>query len=248
MKHEDGGVLVLADAHVPLDDRRGAKTQRQSLHDLLQQHGPAAHTIMLLGDTFDFWFEWKHAVPKRGFALFHLLRELVDSGTPIHYFAGNHDFHLGPFLRDDLGLFTHLDAHVETLGGKRWYFHHGDGLAASDRGYRRMKAVFRNPLAQKLFGALVHPDLALELGKKISNLGREKHQRRGVEVFPPFEEYQARAREILRSGHDAVVIGHVHKAFSTQLDEGLFCSPGPFLKSGAYGWIENGTLETRHWR
>ncbi len=230
-------VLILADAHVPLDGRPGADAELARMTRLVNSYRESLGMLILLGDTFDFWFEWVHTVPKRAFPFLTALHELTRDGIPVHMFAGNHDFKLGQFLRDFVGVETHLDEWTTTIDNRRYYFHHGDGFAASDVNYRKMKAVFRNPISQALFGTVVHPDLAMQVGKWASGLGGEKSRTEDGQL-PIWNEYEETAAEILRKGYDIVVAGHMHQAFLTELPDGHFFNPGPYMHEHRYGLIE----------
>lgn len=239
-------VVILADAHLPLDDRPGGAEQRNSFLRLIEATAPTTACYVLLGDIFDFWFEWKHVVPKHAFPLLFKLREITRRGTPVHYFAGNHDFHLRGFLRDEVGLTLHMDEWVADFDGRRYYFHHGDGLAASDVRYRRMKSVFRSRWAQWLFGTLVHPDLAMQIGRRTSDEGRrlDREEKRHI---PDETEYLAAADRILSQGHDVVVIGHTHIAGNHLRPGGVYHNPGPFLEDRRYSVIEGDLPRSEVW-
>jgi len=239
-------VLIVADAHLPLDNRAGGNEARAAFQGLLRQYRGRAQLLVLLGDVFDFWYEWRHVVPKRAFGILADLRDLVESGVETHYFAGNHDFRLAGFLRNEIGLTLHMDEWKVELDGRRYWFHHGDGLAASDVNYRRMRRVFRSRWAQVLFGSLVHPDLAMGLGRVTSDEGRRKTRRR-ESLWPPVEEYHAAAQRVLKSGYDVVVFGHTHVAETLELDGGIYHNPGAFYIEQRYGLIEGGLPRSEVW-
>ncbi|MFH0883322.1 MAG: UDP-2,3-diacylglucosamine diphosphatase [bacterium] len=244
---QDHRVLIIADAHLPLDNRPDGEREREAFRMLLRHYRDSLQLLVLLGDVFDFWYEWRHVIPKRAFGILADLRDLVDSGVETHYFAGNHDFRLSGFLRDDIGLKIHMDEWRVVLDERRYWFHHGDGLAASDVNYRRMKRVFRSPLAQALFGRIIHPDLAMGLGRTTSDEGRRKNQRR-ESIWPPVEEYYAAAQSVLKSGEDVVVVGHTHIEETRKLDGGVFHNPGAFHVERRYSLIEGGLPHSEVWR
>jgi UDP-2,3-diacylglucosamine hydrolase len=244
----DRRALIVADAHLPLDDRSGGEAQRQAFLELVDHHAGRLGLVVLLGDLFDFWYEWRHVVPKRAFRILARMRELVLDGVEVHYFAGNHDFRLAGFLRDDVGLTLHMDSWTPELDGRRYWMHHGDGLAASDVNYRRMKRVFRSRLAQGLFGGILHPDLAMGLGRGTSEKGRRRHAKRGGTIWPPESEYIEAARGILRQGHDVAVFGHTHGPLDRELEEGHVHNPGAFFRDGHYSVIEGGLPQREVWR
>ncbi|MBS1261767.1 MAG: UDP-2,3-diacylglucosamine hydrolase [Calditrichaeota bacterium] len=239
--------LIIADAHLPLDGRSGAGHKFARLIELLDHYRDTLALLILLGDTFDFWYEWGQVVPKRAFPLLAKLRALVDDGIPVHIFAGNHDFKLDSFLHDEVGAEIHMDGWRITLDGRRYYFHHGDGFAASDRNYHRMKGVFRNATVQALFGGVLHPDLAMKVGRFVSRFGEEKARTLDA-IQPPYPEYEDTARRLLENGNDVVVIGHLHIPFTTKLEQGVFLNPGPFLEMNRYGLIEGDLPRSEVWR
>src|SRR4051812_32331691 len=137
---------------------RGMPAERETwLLRFLREDAPRASHLFILGDLFEFWMEYGSYVPKYHFRVLAALEALVRSGVEVHYLAGNHDFSLGPFFADQLGVKVHADEIRMDLQGQRLLLLHGDGLAASDGRYRLMKKVFRHPLANFLF-RLLHPD------------------------------------------------------------------------------------------
>lgn len=242
----DRQVLIVADAHLPLDDRCGGERDREDFLALLRRHRDRTGTLLLLGDIFDFWYEWRHVVPKRAFPILFEIREMIRDGVDVHYFAGNHDFQFRGMLTDTVGMTLHMDEWTAEFDGRRYFFHHGDGLAASDRNYRKMKGVFRSGWAQALFGGAFHPDLALDIGRRTSQEGRKRHDR-GSRELPSPEEYMDAARRIFRRGHDVVVIGHTHRQMDAQLEGGLFHNAGPFLRERWYSVIDGGPPRAEVW-
>ncbi len=229
-------IMIVADAHLPLDDRLGAENERRLFCDLLDAHLEGTETVVLLGDTFDYWYEWAYVIPKLAFAILDRLRKLVRAGVKVHYFAGNHDFRFAGFLEKEVGLTIHMDEWIVEIDGHATYFHHGDGLAASDRKYRKMKSVFRNPAVQFLFGNIIHPDLSMYIGRVTSGIGhrrREAHHR----GCPPDDEYREAAGKIIARGYDLVIFAHTHRAADMKINKGLYHNPGPFMKEHRYSVI-----------
>jgi len=239
-------ILILADAHLPLDNRHGAKQRLRQFQNVIEHYRDNLGLLILLGDIFDFWWEWRTVVPKNATSLLFLVRELRNSGIPVHFFAGNHDFKISGYLECEIGMELHHDDWVAMIDRKKVYFHHGDGFAISDTNYRRMRRIFRNPVAQWGFGTLLHPDLAMNIGRFFSSLGERK---RGEKPYPhtPFLEYQDRVREILATGYDMVVIGHTHRPQLIEFEEGIFHNPGPFLDRFCYSIIEGDLPVLKVW-
>lgn len=240
-------VVIVADAHLPLDDRKGGLEQRNSFLSLIKSTRSTTTCYVLLGDIFDFWFEWKHVVPKRAYPILTELQAIVDSGVPVHYFAGNHDFHLKGFLAREIGLTLHMNEWTANIDGRNYFFHHGDGFAPSDRNYRLLKQVFRSGIAQKLFGTFVHPDWAMHLGRTTSDKGRKRHDS-GQRREPGLEEYLVAVDDILKKGHDVVVFGHTHDQQDVERPGGHYHNPGPFLSEQRYSVIDGGLPRNEVWQ
>lgn len=130
-----------------------------------------AEAIFLVGDIFDFWFEYKTVVPKGAVRLLGKLAELSDKGIDIHFFVGNHDIWMFDYFPKELGITVHHKALQIKLKGKQFFIAHGDGLGPKDYGYKRLKKIFTNPLCQWLFKWL-HPDLGVRLANKSSSASR----------------------------------------------------------------------------
>ncbi len=239
-------VLIIADAHLPLDGRKGASATLKSFRNLIEHHSDSLNTLVLLGDTFDFWYDWNHVVPKRAFTLLTYLRNIVLGGIDVHLFAGNHDFRVKGFLEDEVGLSVHMDEWRVKVDGKVIYFHHGDGFAVSDSGYRNMKKIFRHPLSQFLFGNFFHPDLAMSFGKWVSQLGRSKGngvaEKRRIQ-----QEYVDAAEGLIKEGNDIVIFGHTHLPKLLELESGWYHNPGPFLREKRYSLIDGGLPHSEVW-
>ena len=216
---------------------RGLDPNRETL--LLRfLHGKAAHAshLFILGDLFEFWMEYDSFVPKEHFRVLAALEALVRAGVEVHYLSGNHDFNLGRFFHDQIGLRVHADEIRLELQGKRLLLLHGDGLAASDWKYRIMKRVFRHPLANKAF-RLLHPDWGMGLAHATSKASRDQHQNRPRKM----DEYEAASRDLLKAGGlDIVMHGHTHASFVKEFPEGLYVNSGEWLHEMKYVVMENG--------
>jgi UDP-2,3-diacylglucosamine hydrolase len=202
-----------------------------------------AEALYLLGDLFEFWMEYRTVVPKRHFAVLHALRNLADTGVAVHYLSGNHDFNLGLFFAEHVGLTVHTTPIEATLKGLRCLLLHGDGLAASDWRYRITKHVMRHPLANTLF-KLVHPDAGIGLANYLSKLSRDSHDNR-----PRFmEEYVAAGKALLLRGYDAVVHGHTHCGFVRETPEGIYVNSGEWLERLEYLTLDSDGFHLHDYR
>ncbi len=133
-----------------------------------------AAEIYLLGDVFDFWFEYRYVVPKGFVRFLGKLGELSDSGIRIHFFCGNHDLWLRSYFEQELGIIVHHKSLTVQLSGKTFFLGHGDGLDKSDVKYRIINKVFTSKVCISAFGA-IHPRWAVSLGYKLSGKSRMAH-------------------------------------------------------------------------
>lgn len=228
--------LIFGDAHLRVDpDEEQARAEFIGfLREILRV---GCRRLFIVGDLFDFWFEYKHVVFSGYFEVLRAFSELRDGGTEIHLICGNHDFWAGRFLEGDLGFTIHQEAYACTLGNRRVLFAHGDGLNRRDYGYRAYKWVARSRLAIWLFGKL-HPDLAMAIAQRLSRGSRAlrgaKDGRRGREVL----SLQRFAEEILEGdGADVVICGHSHHPVVQEIPAKEKGKGGVYINVG--GWMDH---------
>ncbi len=131
-----------------------------------------AKALYLMGDIFDFWFEYKYVVPK-GFTRFlGKIAEMTDRGTEIHFFIGNHDIWLFDYLPEETGIIVHKEPLVANIGGKKFFLSHGDGLGDTSRSFRIIRKIFHNKFCQKMF-SWIHPRWSMAFAHAWSNHSRE---------------------------------------------------------------------------
>ena len=170
--------LIVSDAHLGA----APPEAEQSLLRLLDLARIEAKSLVLNGDVFDFWFEWKQVMPRTGFRTLAALAALRDSGVPITWIAGNHDCWGGETLSRDVGVDYHIGPWSGSIGGWNTLIEHGDGLRdVEDAPYRRLKRVLRNPVAIWAFRNLLHPDWATAVAKRSSHTSRNMRPRDGGE-------------------------------------------------------------------
>lgn len=170
-----------------------------------------ATEIFLVGDIFDFWFEYKKAIP-RGFArLQGKIAEITDSGIPVHVFTGNHDMWIFDYLPKELGVQLHREPVVREWNGKTFYIGHGDGLGPGDRGYKFIKKVFASPVCQWLFARL-HPNFGIGLADFFSRKSRAATGNSDEKFLGEENEWlYIYSKEYLQKQHiDYFVFGHRH--------------------------------------
>jgi UDP-2,3-diacylglucosamine hydrolase len=238
-----GPVYFLSDAHMGFGSPECEEIKEKRLLAFLGEVEEKAASLIILGDLFDFWFEYRHAIPVRGFEILVRLKRVVESGVPVHFLGGNHDWWAGGFLGRRMGIEVHEGAIQTECQGRRLYVAHGDGQAPGDLGYRVIRRIFRNRLAVYLY-RLVHPDLGIPLATASSHASRKF-----TESTPVLGAvlWKSIAERRFREGWDAVVIGHFHKPVHARSAGRDFIINGDWMENWSYCVLEGGRFELRLW-
>ena len=203
--------------------------------------------LYIVGDLFDFWFEYRYAIPRQHFDLLRMLDSLVRDGIEVHYFAGNHDYWIGEFFSDQLGIQVHPDPITLEYEGKKFWICHGDGVLADDRGYHLLKRILRHPLSIRLF-KLIHPDWGFQLAKKVASTSRKYNNfdidKNRLLLQRVFNEY---VLPKLTEGYDYVVMGHLHHPCIYQNNAQVFVNLGDWLHFYSFAQFDGKALRLHHW-
>lgn len=231
-------VFILADAHLGAESVERERARATRLHAFLDSLPGRARSLVIAGDLFDFWFEYRTAIPRQHFATLAALRRLVTAGVPVTYMNGNHDFWLGRFLSEEIGVTPHDGPLAIEHHGRRVWVHHGDGLIGGDLGYRILKRVLRSPVSVGLYG-WIHPDLGIPLAHWVS--GRSRHAR-DPDNFPVDRLWNEVAKPRFAEGFDGVVIGHFHLAIDRRDDGHQLLVLGDWIEKCTYARLHPGGL------
>jgi UDP-2,3-diacylglucosamine hydrolase len=212
-----------SDTHLGLNSENDPRERERVFVAWLDAVSVTAEAIFLVGDIFDFWFEYKRVIPKGFVRLFGKLAELVDRGIPIHFFPGNHDMWTAGYFASELGMVVHTGPEVLELAGRRVFVGHGDAINVGRRPMLRlMNRFFRSRSARAVFSWIIHPDCFLKFGHWWSSGSRKskeiKSEFRGEE-----EGLVQFARHYLAGGGkvDYFVFGHIHCAEEWDLGGGV---------------------------
>ncbi len=231
-------IYFFSDVHLGAADKAGEEIKMKKLYKLLEKIESDGRMVFILGDLFDFWFEYKHAVPKDHLKIIFRLAALVERGIPVHYISGNHDFWLGEFLSREAGITIHRDYFEINEQNKRIFMIHGDGLSPSDWKYRILRPVLRNRVCIWLYQR-IPPDWGIPLAKYVSSTSRGHTSGRTLQFLKDYENY---ARLKLKDGFDAVIIGHVHQPADIAMDGGRYLNTGDFIEHYSYVKLDHGQL------
>lgn len=235
-------LIFFSDAHLGAPLLEDDREREHKIIDFLQDAASENAIIYIVGDLFEFWFEYKHAIPKSNFALLAALHRLTSAGTEIHYLAGNHDMWPSAFLQKELGVHTHTGEARLRLKAFDILVTHGDGAAASDRGYRLLKKFFQSKINIALY-RLLHPDFGIPFAKHMSQVSRDK----SFTADPLAEEYRTFAINRFAEGHDIVIMGHTHEARHEIYGHKHYLNLGDWISHFSYCHIVDGDISLRHW-
>ncbi|MCB0794469.1 MAG: UDP-2,3-diacylglucosamine diphosphatase [Flavobacteriales bacterium] len=237
-------IYLLSDFHLGIPDAASSLDRERRIVRFLDEAAKDAKAIYLLGDLFDFWFEWKRAVPRGHVRLLGKLAELSDRGIDLHLFIGNHDMWIFDYVPQEVGLQVHREPQAFEWHGKKLFIGHGDGLGPGDHGYKFIKRVFRNRLCQWAFARL-HPNFALWMGDFWSGRSRKKSYVNDRKFLGLDQEWLViHCRGVLSKEHfDLMIFGHRHLPLDLQIAEGTrYINLGDWITYFTYAVFDRGEL------
>ena len=251
---ENKKIYFASDFHLGIPDHDSSLKREKELVKWLDSIKSDAQAIYLMGDIFDFWFEYKQVVPKGYIRLLGKIAEITDSGIPVHIFRGNHDVWAFGYLNKEIGLQIHRKPEILEAQGKKLFLAHGDGLGPGDTGYKIMKKVFEFKPNQFLFKWL-HPDIGTAMGlyfsrrSRLANIAKEK---KGGKNYPLEKEmlykYSMQKTKELPDV-DYFVFGHRHIPLFTKLNnKATLVILGDWITHFTYGVLSNGILELKKFK
>lgn len=241
-------IYFASDFHlgVPLQDKTYAREKH--IVRWLDHIKADAAELYLMGDVFDFWFEYATVVPKGYIRFLGKLAELADSGVKITLFKGNHDMWMFGYLKDQLGATIIDNELVISRGGKTFYLHHGDGLGPGDRKYKTLKKFFRSRLCQWLFARL-HPNLGIGIAQRwsahsrIASGGKETFQGEDREWLVLYVKERLKIQR-----YDYFIFGHRHLPLDIALPTGSrYINLGEWINYNTYAVFDGENLELKTW-
>jgi UDP-2,3-diacylglucosamine hydrolase len=241
-------IYFASDFHFGVPDHALSREREDLVVSWLEEIRKDAAEIYLIGDVFDFWFEYSAVIPK-GFIRFQgKLAELADSGIKITLFKGNHDMWMFDYFVKELGIQVISDELILERNGKKFYLHHGDGLGPGDVKYKILKKIFRSTFCQWLF-ARIHPNFGVRIAKKWSKYSRLQNNQK--------EEFQDLSKEwlvsyckelLLKEHYDFLIFGHRHLPLEVQLGNSRYINLGEWMNFNSYAVFDGENLELRYFK
>lgn len=208
-----------------------------------------AAEIFLMGDIFDFWFEYRHTAPKGFVRLLGKIAEITDSGIPVTFFTGNHDMWMFDYLPKEIGITIHREPIRRTFNGKHFFLGHGDGLGPGDHGYKFIKKVFANKFCQWLF-ARIHPNVGMGIARFWSHKSRLSNGPEDEQYHGPDHEWLAiYAKEVLKKEPvDYFIFGHRHLPLNIELSEkSRYINLGEWVNYNSYAVFDGEQLDLKYY-
>lgn len=243
VNHKNQNIYFISDAHLG----SGPDLERRQLNLLVFLRslvGKASH-LYILGDLFDFWFEYRHAIPKAHFQVLRALADLIDQDCKIAYLGGNHDFWCGSYLAQEVGLEVHHQPITVTHQDRRIFLAHGDGIGPGDTGYRVLKAILRHRLCIALYRT-IHPDLGIPFAYKVSKTSREYTASKDV-ILARLTRHLVQPQ--FTAGADGIIIGHIHTPMHFNYEGSRdFLIAGDWITNFTYVRLIDGQLSLWRYR
>ncbi len=203
-------------------------------------------TLFIVGDLFDFWFEYRSAIFACYFRVLRELQNLVDSGCDVHFIGGNHDYWAGDFLQKEIGLKLHFEPVNVEINAHRFHITHADGILRNDRGYRLLRAVLRNTFIIRLFRHL-HPDWALYIARKVSGKSRHLNLRPARVISRDRADLIAYGEAQLAAGADFVVTGHLHLPTIEYRNDKVILNLGDWMRYFSFAYYDGTLIRLAYW-
>jgi len=238
-------VYFISDVHLAIQPSEEEHKKQQRLFQFFHHVAQTGGTLFILGDLFDFYFEYPYVIPKMYFQLYHELFHLKSKGVALHFMAGNHDYWFQDFISEKLFDKTYTDDTVVEVNGKKFYLTHGDGILSWDRGYRLLKMVIRNPVFIWLY-RWVHPTIGYSIANWISKKGQhyEHSDEHNERILSELEVF---SKPYITNGFDYVITGHYHQATEKMINGGKLLILGDWIHYFTYGYFNGNDLSLKFW-
>lgn len=242
-------IYFLSDFHLGAPDYASSLVREKRIVQFLNEIKEDASIIFIVGDLFDFWYEYKKVVPKGFVRILGKLAELTDNGIIIKFFVGNHDMWMNGYFEKELNIEVFYEPEEFEFNGKMFLVGHGDGLGPGDRRYKFMKRVFRNKLSQRLFGML-HPTAGIGIADYFSRKSRAATGKEDEQFLGEEKEWLIiYSKEILEKRQvDFFIFGHRHLPVEVRLAAGsIYINLGDWIKYNSYAVFTGETLKLKYY-
>jgi UDP-2,3-diacylglucosamine hydrolase len=238
-------IYFASDFHLGVPDEKSSSEREAKIVRWLTEIENDAEEIFLVGDIFDFWFEYKRAIPKGFVRLQGKLASICDKGIPVHVFIGNHDMWMFDYLPKELGIKLYQEPVERVFNEKKFFIGHGDGLGPGDHSYKFIKKVFRNKISQWFFARL-HPNFGIGIANYFSRRSRNKTKHEAHYLGDEKEFLVQYIKDTLKlKPYDYFVFGHRHLPIDMKIDNARYINLGDWIKYNTYAVFDGVKLEMK---
>ncbi len=241
-------IYFLSDFHLGVPDHATSLVREKAVIRFLDIAKQDAAEIFIVGDLFDFWFEYKKVIPKGFVRILGKLAEITDSGIPIYFFVGNHDMWMDGYFEQELNIPVYHSPQVFEYNDKKFLVGHGDGLGPGDHGYKMLKKLFRNPVAKFLFG-IIPPFIGMGMAHYSSRGSRSITGGSDEKFLGEDKEWLiVYCREQLKTSYfDYFIFGHRHLPIDFMLnDKSRYINLGDWIRYNSYAVFDGKQLELKY--
>ena len=243
-------IYFLSDFHLGAPNAVESLLREKKIIRFLDEIKLQAEAIFIVGDLFDFWYEYKKVVPKGYIRILGKIAELTDAGIIVHFFVGNHDMWMKDYFQKELNTAVYFKPEEFVFAGKKFLIGHGDGLGPGDKGYKFIKKVFRNRFSQLIFGALP-PSLGIGMADYFSRKSRAKTGKTDEVFLGEEKEWLViYSKNILQQKHyDYFIFGHRHLPLDIILNEkSRYINLGDWIKYFSYAVFDGKNLLLEYYK
>jgi len=246
---EKGKIYFISDVHLGAPALNNNHEREMLFAGWLDSINDDVQELYLMGDIFDFWWEYKKVVPRGYTRILGRIANLTDRGVPVYFFPGNHDLWVFDYLPSELGVVIHRNEIIKEIGGKKFFLAHGDGLDAEDVGYNRLKKIFTNKPLQWLYSRL-HPNFALHIAHQWSKSSRTaKFEKEEEFILNNDGIYNFAKNYLKQESINYFIFGHRHQMVDKQLAENSrFVLLGDWIKNFSYGVFDGEKFELKKYK
>jgi len=240
----DQKVFFMSDAHFGTNFDQIEEMKRNKVRSFFDHLSREAASLYIVGDYFDFWFEYKHVIPQVNFQGLFLLNQLVENGVDIFYLKGNHDWP-GNFLNTQLKVNVISSPYVLPIGKKRIYLEHGDGRTKNETSYKILRSILKNRFNIWLYRWL-HPDIGVPMAMRFSHKSRQKEPSQDATVLS--EYLTSFLQQKFDENINVVILGHDHTPLEKDFGENQkYINLGDWMTHFSYAVWENDTIRLKYW-
>ncbi len=234
-------VFFISDTHFGFYEYKKEKPLIEKFEKLCELISNEKGSLYILGDLFDYWFEYKSVIQKFSYRILTCLEKMVDNGVKVTYIIGNHDFAHRDLFSNELKIRILDKSLTEIIHSKKFFLAHGDGLIGNDTGYIILRSIVRNKKLQSLYSKL-HPNVGIGLARYFSRKSRHYSAEKNYGENDYLYEY---AKNKIGEGYDYVVMGHSHKFSFEKIKTGYYVNLGSWLINPAYGIFDGNSFEIK---